>query len=864
MHSNIRGAAKPAVGRTTGSETPADAKAVEASPPPEVPLAPAGDVARLSGPAPAVVVSARVEGLASGLAGLAKRMERIAAEGAPSRSDRGRLEAWVHKLQREVAALDGAAIGQGVAATMRHVVAVAHQQGATLGIEAKLGPLTQSLRAIAGPAPVYSVEDAIADLHIQFGPLFEDIRHASENPQEWTDLAKRADYTRLLLQLKFHVTGAAIRPAPPIHAAVIDEVIAQTGIMRAELSELTAVPSQRLHRGAWMPTSARMLRLADDALTAKSDDRIIRALDDVSNRHLPDVQRVGLGPLTLPYFLADKALPVIDTVGKFTEQKVLEVVAGWLDTMGDGLRSEVQTKYREIKRSTASLGVKRKDLESDKYSETDKKMIVLAAATLNQAASDVDSWMTLLAEPDRAKDEGFVDKTLGGVRTSLDAAAWMIHGMASSIHSLTDEESWRLFSARLEVGAGFEIATFGMRGGWAFMLPSLAEYKLAKKAEICIETLFTPIASPLGNAEITSRGGKYAFSAGPLNVREAEFSQAVNMKLQGIGGVAFQRDKVLGPGFEAGMSPTVGLLGVFNLRAGGEVAIFHPGMNAWDRPVNRAATLLGNATEAVSDLISASYHSAKNALVEPEAGELTPKKLRKSRLGRSNLTARKATVSLGVVKSYRAALEAATDAGLPPFSADNPAYREMTRGYSEAEALTVIGGFLDDIEGRLESTLGAVRILTDADEGTPWQERKLRSEIRGATKDVAEADQMFGVADTLLSQLFTGVEWAPAGPFAELLAGEQLTGVALSEARADAAVERITLAMSYGALDWVVTDSEALTSFKTLAALDDHGRARALEKLEPKILQRLVTNLPAGDDAVTAQLYSDIHEAADR
>jgi len=859
LTSQIR--SRPGLGGVTPTGDVDGPKKAQSSSPPATAQTPLGPSASKRRNDPEVG-SAKLEGLRNGLAGLGARLDRLADGGEVSTSDKNRIAAWAKKLSKELDGIDRADVPPRVAEGLIAIAKFVEQRGDDLGLTASLAPLSQ---LIAAPTSEYTAAEAVVDLHDQFDDVFRGIKHAESHPAAWTDLATRDDYKQLLLQLKFHVTGASIRPAPPIHDAVIDEVIECTGMMRAELDELTTVPSQRLHRGKWMPTSARMLRLADDALTAKSDDRILRALDDASNQHMPDVARVGLGPLTVPYFLADKALPVIDKVGKFTEQKVLEVVARWLDSLGDGLRSDIQMKYRELGRSLTPLGVKRKDLESGKYSESDKQMITLAAATLGQSAKDVDAWMTLLDDPSKAQDEGFWNKTVGGVRTSLDAAAWLIHGTASKIHTITDEESWSLFSLRGEVGAGIEIAGCTTRGGWAFIFPSLAEYRLSEHPEICIETLFTPIASPIGNTELTSRGGKYAFSAGPFNVRDAEFSQAVNAKLQGIGGVAFQRDKVLGPGFEAGASPAIGLVGVFNIRAGGEVAIFHPGMNAWDRPVNRAATILGNATEAAGDAIVGSYGTVRDKIAGPKEHEpMELKKLRKKRLGRSSMAARKASISLGVVQGYREQMAAAKAAGASPFAPDSPAYREMTRGYSEDKAIEIIETFLGDIEGRLTEAIDGVREWTDDPIGSPWEERNLRGRIRVATKTVAEVDQIFSTADTLLSGLFAGTEWAPAGPFADLVDGEKLTGVALSEARADAAVETVTLAMSYGALDWVVTESEALKAFATLDALDEHGRIRALDKLEPKSLKRLIKYLPADNDLVTPQLYSDLHEAADR
>jgi hypothetical protein len=89
--------------------------------------------------------------------------------------------------------------------------------------------------------------------------------------------------------------------------------------------------------------------------------------------------------------------------------------------------------------------------------------------------------------------------------------------------------------------------------------------------------------------------------------------------------------------------------------------------------------------------------------------------------------------------------------------------------------------------------------------------------------------------------LVTDPAVAPAGPCVPLTHQPELT----AEQQAELTAQHVTLAMSYGAFDWLITKNEATEAFHRLAELPADVRARAVALLTAKTRTRLRTHLTA-------------------
>jgi hypothetical protein len=257
--------------------------------------------------------------------------------------------------------------------------------------------------------------------------------------------------------------------------------------------------------------------------------------------------------------------------------------------------------------------------------------------------------------------------------------------------------------------------------------------------------------------------------------------------------------------------------------------------------VDWLANQLGNATEVVCDTVVAATKAAwyqVTGRTPAEGGDALARG--KSRLGRSQRAVRRASVLLGVVRSYREQLEQRLAAGMPLARPESAVGAELAKGQSPAEAGRIILDFLAHLDGELTGALTRVREIADADPAKPFDERRLRTEVRANAARLRHAQQSFAMADLLLSQLVTDPAVAPAGPCVELT-----HEAALSPAQeAELVAEHVTLAMSYGAFDWKVTRSEAADALEHLAELAPELRPLALARLSPKTRARLRAHLP--------------------
>jgi hypothetical protein len=140
--------------------------------------------------------------------------------------------------------------------------------------------------------------------------------------------------------------------------------------------------------------------------------------------------------------------------------------------------------------------------------------------------------------------------------------------------------------------------------GLGFFLPLLAEVKSGGQVMIRTDAAYPAITTSFGGAMLNSTGGKWNLKTPLVGVRRSEYSQSVKFGIPFLFGVSLHRDKVFGSGVELSVFPKMGYSGIFDIRGGGNLVVFHPVLGALDRPVELTAEVLGSAMERIGEWVS--------------------------------------------------------------------------------------------------------------------------------------------------------------------------------------------------------------------------------------------------------------------
>lgn len=118
-------------------------------------------------------------------------------------------------------------------------------------------------------------------------------------------------------------------------------------------------------------------------------------------------------------------------------------------------------------------------------------------------------------------------------------------------------------------------------------------------------------------------------------------------------------------------------------------------------------------------------------------------------------------------------------------------------------------------------------------------------------------------AATVGQHIFGGPETFNSGPEGRRILAHEVAHTVQQAGRAPAlqcdAVDNVRKKLSYGVLDWAVTDNDAKEALAALAALPDAELAKELPRLEQKYVDRLIDNLP--DPAKTGPAYRKVMTA---
>ncbi len=589
------------------------------------------------------------------------------------------------------------------------------------------------------PAPTQA-SNVVTSTLAQFAPVLAALRAALQNAQAWPELAKRPDCVELFLRLKHHVLAAGLLGQTAAHRAVVEAVARETGISRADFDELASVDAVLLRQGRWLPRAARVQRLALDAGDFDSDspDPIIRLLNQASRR-LPGVKRVDIGALRHTVNALDGIYSGIDRVLDAGAASTLSDLAAFIDRHGRAVRPHVRQQYRELRAALGQLGLSVKQLAS--YSQADKRMAMLAASALRDSCSDVDLWLQLLDNPRLLEQKGFRQRFRDLTRVGLDAAVWLIDGVARGLHSLTDRENLRSFNINLLAGGGIELFHFACHFGVGLYQPSVADMQSSKDTTTHLDFALA-LSSPFGNLMASSRGGKKQMRLPYLKVRHGEFSQSIGVGTGLIGGVSFLRDKTFGSGVEVGVFPKVTGLGPVNVRAGANLVVHHPALRVTDRAVASVV----NATQAPIE-------AAADYFKRPDA-TMSTKELRKHRLGDTGLSIKQAQRVQAAAGRYLLTIDEARRRRLPLVAETSDAYAKLTRGFAYSDAVAVIESFLGELARECEARLTRITALQAQPLGSTAEERTLRRQLRDVGRELAELTQRFNFADTLLQDVF--------------------------------------------------------------------------------------------------------------
>lgn len=603
----------------------------------------------------------------------------------------------------------------------------------------------------SGPAAPQERKDAeqiAAGLLERYAPAVANMRAALHDPAQWKDAVNEPKCVELLQRAKYHLHASRIRGQGEFHTKIVEALAKAIGLSRADLDELETVDAVLIREGRWLPKTARVQRLAMDAheIDLDSADPIVRFLNHVS-AHLPRVKSLKMRDMRAVANGLDRIYAGADFVLDKGLASGLDQLASWFQGFGRNMSSDVRVQYQGMREATRAIDISVKKLNS--FSPSDKRMALLCASAMRDVASDIDVWLSLLEDPSRLKDQGFLAKFRNIARVGLDGAVWLLGGAADALHKVFDQENLRNFNVNLLLGAGLEVMFCGGSFGIGLYLPSVNEMRTSEHAAAHVDFAVGAVA-PFGTLMASSRGGKKQIRLPFLKVRSGEFSQAIGVGTGLVGGINFLRDKTYGSGVEVGWFPKLlpswipnVVTKIFNVRAGGNVVVHHPALRVTDRAVSAAV----EATQKPLDALA-------NALVRADL--TTPLgELRTKRLQNSTVKYRQVQRVYAAVQSYRLAIESARRAGRPLAQEGTDAHAKLTRGTTLDKAEAIIDSFLNDLSKDCEDRLARLdALLSSPRTETGAEERAIRKSVRKMTGELTDVIDRFNMAEVLLHQVF--------------------------------------------------------------------------------------------------------------
>lgn len=433
-------------------------------------------------------------------------------------------------------------------------------------------------------------------------------RETRRDLEAFTAFAEEPGYGKLMSALRRAAVELDANPKAELPKAILTEASAQLSVPLVDLKALVRVPAHLVSTSAWRPRSVNVdLVEPDDSTKLGPDTALQRTLNNLSAK-LPDTKDwrpSGLYPL---YMAASKVVPVVDAAGKAVSVPLFEaasVVREWSDDLAD----DVQKRLRDIRDATSSSGLKMSDLKE--LHPLEQKMAIMTGRALSGLALEADTFIEWARDPKSLdRPEGVLAKLQRWTSAGLDGLARFFKAVASGVDVATDADSWKTLAVHLQVGGGVEKFWVSSRIGVSLMFPTLEQVERDGEAVVKVVSRVNPVDTLFGGMTLTSRGGGVNFRAGPVGAKISEFEHEVKGGIPGIIGIAVGEDYAYGPVVAFGYSPPVGLLNVLplpvNIRAGGEIKIFHAAFAGLSKPTRRMA-------EGISIGCDSAHHAMKKA-----------------------------------------------------------------------------------------------------------------------------------------------------------------------------------------------------------------------------------------------------------
>lgn len=462
------------------------------------------------------------------------------------------------------------------------------------------------------PTEGYRAADSATDrarrMLAEHRPVVARFQKTRRDLKEFTAFAEEPGYGKLMSVLRRAAVELDANPGAELPKAILSEAALQLSVPLVDLKALVRVPAHLVATGAWRPRSVNVdLVEPDDSTKLGPDTAFQKNLNKLSSK-LPDVgewRPTGLRPL---YMAASKVVPVVDAAGKAVSVPLFEaaeVVRDWSDALAD----DVQKRLRDIRDATSSSGLKMSDLKE--LHPLEQKMAIMTGRALSGLALEAETFIEWARDPKSLeRPEGALAKLRRWSSAGLDGLARFCKAVASGVDVATDADSWKTLAVHLQVGGGLEKWWVSSRIGVSLMFPTLEQVERDGEAVVKVVSRVNPVDTLFGGMTLTSRGGGVNFRAGPVGAKISEFEHEVKGGIPGIIGLAVGEDYAYGPVVAFGYSPPVGLLNVLplpvNIRAGGEIKIFHPAFAGLSKPTRRMA-------EEISIGCDNAHHAMKKA-----------------------------------------------------------------------------------------------------------------------------------------------------------------------------------------------------------------------------------------------------------
>jgi len=278
----------------------------------------------------------------------------------------------------------------------------------------------------------------------------------------------------------------------------------------------------------------------------------------------------------------------------------------------------------------------------------------------------------------------------------------------------------------------------------------------------------------------TSRGASLGFPAwGPAFVKAGKYYKTVNLKNE-LGfpvGFSFHTDAQLPPGLEISLYFALGLPGIFDLRVGADITVYHPHLAGFRHFVNPAGNALGAASEWLVNLGQATALAARLEILRASTAHPETKGLPKrsveevlpERLRSSAAVLHDAQIALGTVRVFQRQLK---EEGAAIFDPKSHLYHDLVNVIGAERSLEFVGDMLVDKEKELVAGIDRVKELLMQPYEDHWKDLKLRAKIARACSALRPLVR-FLRTDILLCQVFDSAA-----------VGESIEAIQLAEAEA--------------------------------------------------------------------------------